>query len=490
MNNYNPSLYTKVFPNNTRINDLLNLLLSLNNSFDDLQSKLNYGIISPIEAEIILERMKLEKLKIKEELIKHYHVGRNNKPLTIPTTPNYHQNSMFRVKYIDGTYDCSKTYSGLLDKMMIHYNVEMSDYSFAGVWKRAMDVYKLKHPNKDKTILCKETDYKRFIDDSFAKKDIRKITPDYLEEYSLDLIHKNKLCVSAYKSFKGVINLVYEYALRNQHYGIYSNPGKIMDNSEAYEACGYYERIKSVNEIILSEEQADSLINLFKARLNFREFKGYYIPYFAARLQRATGMRPGELFALTWDDIQETDNGHVINITKSQKEHRLKDGKKEQFYEIVHFTKNEKGLTKGGREFPVTNEVREILLELKDALKAANIESDYMICGYDGNFAKKDVYFDAFNSACKKLNFPLTGTYTFRKEMNCKMQRANLNSSERAKLLGHSVMTNEKYYTYAEHKTVSIGRDALNNLAASSLVPPSTTKIISFSEHKKSARTS
>ena len=84
-------------------------------------------------------------------------------------------------------------------------------------------------------------------------------------------------------------------------------------------------------------------------------------------LASLTGMRAGELCSLRWTDIA---SGR-IHIHTQQLKKRASDG-----YEYVNWTKNEKGIPKGRRYFPVTIEIHELLDELRTAQIRAGICSE------------------------------------------------------------------------------------------------------------------
>ena len=72
----------------------------------------------------------------------------------------------------------------------------------------------------------------------------------------------------------------------------------------------------------------------------------------------ATGMRAGELCALKWADIDD----YYIHIHAQQLTGRGK-GNTANFY--ADWTKDEKGISHGGRKFPITDNIAAILDDLK-----------------------------------------------------------------------------------------------------------------------------
>ena len=87
-----------------------------------------------------------------------------------------------------------------------------------------------------------------------------------------------------------------------------------------------------------------------------------------------TGMRAGELCALHWDDISETD----IHIHRQQLL-RTRNGKREGFYEVP-YTKDKRRHPHGVRYFPLTTHSRQQL----DQLRTTS-------CSEEGEWIHKDI---------------------------------------------------------------------------------------------------
>lgn len=441
--------------------ELQRMMTQLSDENVRLLEKFECGIISKEELQSRVEQLKNEELRIKEAMIMQYHIGPNG-PLSLPKKPNYRKGTYFRVKTATGRELTAKNYRDLIEYLMKEYDITTVDKTFKGTWEASMSLYKELHPGKDKTILAKQFDFKRFVNDELARKDIRTIDNEYLDIYCINLIKRLKLSPSAFKAFKSVLNDVFEYAIRHSEYGISINPAKLVDNKNCYSYCSKSASQRTNAELILSTEQMDSIVATFKSRAE----KRYYVPYYAAILQRATGERPGEIFALKWEDVIQRKTGKVLFIRRQQLEHRLDPdtGKTKLWYEVVDGTKNEKGQTTQGREFPVTEELESVLSEIRKAQDEAGIVTEWILSDIHGNFFKKGLYYASFTAVCKNLGIPLLGSYTFRREMNCRLERLNIPSSERAALLGHSPETNSRWYTTAEVGHITRAREALNSL--------------------------
>ena len=126
-----------------------------------------------------------------------------------------------------------------------------------------------------------------------------------------------------------------------------------------------------------------------------------------------------------------------------------KEGSKYTYYNPT--TKNEKGVSQDGRYFPMTKEVSEILSALKTVQKRLGIESEWIFCRKSGDWIKVRGYISALRKVTLGLGFPITNNHALRMALNSYVLiPKGLEAPDRAKLLGHSVETNLRYYTHAK----------------------------------------
>ena len=94
-----------------------------------------------------------------------------------------------------------------------------------------------------------------------------------------------------------------------------------------------------------------------------------------------TGVRAGELCALKWTGILE-DKIHI----HAQQLYEPKPGGKH--YYLASYTKDEKGISNGGRYFPINDSLRSLLRELKGLQEDLGISSEFIFCNPDGQWIK------------------------------------------------------------------------------------------------------
>lgn len=206
--------------------------------------------------------------------------------------------------------------------------------------------------------------YELFIDDSMGSTDIRKVTCDLLSEYTLKKLREaqttdsqgvtHKVKKKAFMDYKSVLNLVFEYALNKDLITV--SPLAKFSNKAFLKECDCGKATSE--EKIFSEDELDTIKNEVRSRMLQKKYNGYFINEYAILLSIETGVRAGVLPALKWSDIHD----NYIHIHAQQLSNKRKGGKE---YYLADWTKDEKGISKGGRRFPLTKEIKSLLDELK-----------------------------------------------------------------------------------------------------------------------------
>ena len=207
-----------------------------------------------------------------------------------------------------------------------------------------------------------------------------------------------------------------------------------------------------------------------RSRFKQKKYNGYFINGYAILLAIETGMRAGELSSLKWTDLKS----NYIHIHSQQLSKRRKGGKE---YYYADWTKNEKGIPMGGRRFPLTQTIRDLLTELKELQTEKGIVSDYVFYHENGEWIKTDAYTTCLRRLLRSLNYEVSNNHAFRMSLNSNVLEAKhgLRPAKRAELLGHSVETNLRYYTYATKDSM----DDLVNLFDSNCQEPAKTLEVS-----------
>ena len=353
-----------------------------------------------------------------------------------------------------------------------YYNLSISGYTVNDIFEQAIkSKEETRNVNPD-TLRHNRSTYNRFINDDFRKLDIRKITDEVLQKYTLSLVRNNKITDKAFLNYKGILNLIFDYSVRKNI--IKDSPVRFIDNQEYMKSCD--NSAGTTDTKIFSETELQTIKKAIRHKMGFRRYKGYFINGYAMLFSIETGMRVGELVALKWEDILE-DRIHI----HSQQLHSISN----QEYSYASWTKDEKGRSNGGRYFPLTNEIKAILDELKEVQNSLGIHSEYVFCHEDGEWIKKEAYQTSLRRLCRGLGYSITNNHAFRMSLNSNVLiPSGMTSAMRAELLGHSIMTNEKYYSFARKDNVEMALNMLNHA-----VTPRLPQNIVYFEKRKTLET-
>lgn len=135
-------------------------------------------------------------------------------------------------------------------------------------------------------------------------------------------------------------------------------------------------------------------------------------------------MRSAELCALKWTDIDEANK--AIHIHAQQLSQKPKGAHKKQYVYAEH-TKDEKGISRGGRYFPLTDSIKAILDELRALQTRLNISSEFIFCHENGEWIKTDAYETCLRRLCKNIELDVTNNHAFRMSLNSNVFISQLN---------------------------------------------------------------
>lgn len=264
-----------------------------------------------------------------------------------------------------------------------------------------------------------------FTGSQFEKLPINSITSDDVEVFVKERVDSLRLCQAACKTLYHYIDNTLEFAVRHGH--IDKSPMVFMEANQFYKYC--YDSDRSRKEKTISEEKAVLLRERFEAD---HKKKPDYIPIYAVELAALTGMRVGEIAALTWDCVFDT----YILVDKSQKF----NAKSKEYY--ISRTKNQKI-----RRFPITDEIQEVLDAVREIEAVHGWLTDYIFSASGGplNFR---VISSCLKNKCRQVGIDTFGIHAYRRTVNSMMARNGVPTSIRAELLGHSKEVNERYYTF------------------------------------------
>ena len=99
----------------------------------------------------------------------------------------------------------------------------------------------------------------------------------------------------------------------------------------------------------------------------------------------------------------------------------------------------------------MSHAINDLLSELKELQKQKGIVSEFVFCHENGEWIKTDAYITCLRRLLRSMGYDITNNHAFRMSLNSNILDAKLGltAAKRAELLGHSVETNLKYYTFA-----------------------------------------
>jgi len=288
-----------------------------------------------------------------------------------------------------------------------------------------IDIYHKFREYHDKLVSDNTDEERYFKDRAFSLMNVKLITSDDVSVFIRRTIEDLGLCQSAAKTLFLYVNNAFEFALR--HDIISKSPTRLLNAKDFYKYT--YPSLRSKKPKVISDEELSELQVRYTKDLNERPDS---IPIYAVILSSLTGMRVGEIAALTWDNVFDD----YILVDKSQKY----NPKTRQYY--IHRTKNSKV-----RRFPVTGDIRKLLLDVRSVEEAKGYVTNFIFSDKNGpvNFRKIS---SCMKNKCRQVGIETYGIHAYRRTINSVMARDGVSTSIRAALLGHSREVNEKYYTY------------------------------------------
>lgn len=278
--------------------------------------------------------------------------------------------------------------------------------------------------------ICKyEYDYARFFAETeFSKMDVTVITEEDISLFLVKRIKELKLKKKAYEALFGYIKATMKYC--KNHRIISENPADFIERKDFYKYCE--NTYVNPKDRIVSDKE----MSMIKNKIHHdREERPNYIVAYAVELASYTGMRVGELAALTWDVIDF--ENHTITIDKAEI-YKLKS--KEY---VIGKTKNY-----SIRIIPMTDKIEKLLLEIKKVEMKYGYFCEYVFANEDGRIHKTAITRCAGNKSLQAGIEKPKSIHSFRRTINSRLKMNGVSTTTAAALLGHTEKVNEGFYTY------------------------------------------
>lgn len=441
------------------------------------QYKITCGMMEANRDTECLERQ-IEMMK-KAEFINQYHTRKIS---------YLEKKKMWCTRVDDGKKIYSVSYDGLIDKLFDYYG-GVDDYSFRNIYQLAREEIEKTTKTKAKTTHRELKRFDEMIPSSLAKQDIRTFKRHqimeffngecerYKREHNGELMPRNR-----FFAMKGIFRTTFAYATDDDHPIMDKNPyptnNKVFDFDNSRKKPNAEKTIFSREDIIRIQRYLEDRV---RQSTRYTEKINAYAILFSIE----TGMRVAELCALRWADIDNIKiHIHAQILNKDC------DGKNNYYYEPS--TKNEKGVSKGGRMFPQTEKIKSLLDGIRNLQEQNDVATEWVFGRNDGSWMTTDGYYECLYKVCReKLGLPITNNHAFRKALNSDVLAPKMSAKQRADLLGHSEQCNQDYYTLrrSDNDTMAelaalLDADGTSN-SSHPVTPHRSPNIIEFRQKKK-----
>ena len=358
----------------------------------------------------------------------------------------------------------------LIDYLYKYYkSQDISSSTIQDVFDRSQD-YRLNIQNRSENTIERDRQvFERFYESDFRSKGLVGLTDTEIAAYINSRSKKLHLKERALKDSVLILRRIFDFALRHDRI-IRNNPVNNIDIQDYYQNCD--NSVKSSDEKIFTDEEIEAIKKRIREEMTGRE---YDIIGYAMLFSIETGVRVAEIPPLRWSDI--SDMG--LHIHRQQRMTRIKG--QGRTFEELSYTKNERLHPKGGRYFPVTEVIENILNEIKECQERLGISSEFIFCDEKGDWLNKETYSQRLRRMCKRMGYNITNNHAFRMSLNSNVLiPLGILATKRAYLLGHSVEINERYYSHMRTESLEGIKEILNQ----SFTQRSRRKLIKFEKKK------
>ena len=323
-----------------------------------------------------------------------------------------------------------RNYDDLLDVVYEYYRFQERDYST--IFKEWLNYHSRKANLSPRSYRDYEDLY-RILGVDIGSKKITAITDEDIENIIIRAASSGSIGSARLKRAFSVVRNVFAYAKRHRY--VQEDPTELIDIEVYFKDCRSSRKRSDTDKEFTPDE-----LQLIRWDILSSKHAQALPTALMALLASYTGMRAGELPALRWSDIvTDRDGQQYIHIHRQQS---LCDST----YTELPYTKDERRDPHGGRYFPITPLIQDILNLIRDRLG----ECDEGFIFHDhGTWIKKDTYEQNLSRRCERLGITKGNNHAFRMALNSQLIDLGLSSAERAVLLGHTVRTNEQVYSLA-----------------------------------------
>lgn len=271
-------------------------------------------------------------------------------------------------------------------------------------------------------------DHKRYFEGTeFNTSDITKITSEQIDLFIIKRTKELKLRKKAMKAMYGYIQSVFLSARVNRI--ISENPCDFVNKVNFYFKYCQVD-VYNAEKRIISKEQMKLLKEQFERDY---AYKPQYIPTYAVEFASLTGMRVGEIAALTWENVKD----NIIIVDKEE----IYERSTNKFY-VADYTKNRKP-----RIIPMTEEIKRHLERVRYVEESLGYIGKYVFSDRNGRVSKRRISECARNKSVQ-TGIDVKSIHSYRRTINSAMKVQGASSVVASSILGNTEAVNDNYYTY------------------------------------------
>lgn len=295
--------------------------------------------------------------------------------------------------------------------------------------------------NREEISYATKNRYDRQYNESmneFGKLRIKEIHPYEIEEFILNSIHDHSLTQKGYSNLR---TLIYGIFRRAKKRGFISySISELIDDMEIPRKA--FRKIqKNDDELVFMQDELPKVVECLMSKKDLINL--------GILLLFKTGLRPGELAALEWEDV----NQNIIHVCRTEIRYNIKTGK--NVYEVRDFPKTEAGI----RDVIVPINAIWILKEIR----RLNPCGQYVF-EIGGKRIKTYQFSKRIRTVCKQSNVTEKSLNKIRKTYGTILIDANVSESVIISQMGHTKIETTRNFYYKNRRNIDQKADIINKV--------------------------
>lgn len=335
-----------------------------------------------------------------------------------------------------------KSESDLIKAIVDFYKCHNTVCMLFEEWLENKKLYRL---IKEPSAIRYETDYKRFIcGTDFGNTEVADVTEEMLEKFIISAIFDNNLTAKAFSGLRTILIGMFKYAKKRKYttISITNFFGDLELSPNMFRHV-----VKNDEDEVFTDCEIQQISNYVKEHPTIRNL--------GVLLAFNTGLRVGELTALTPDDIDW--KNHILLINKT--EIKIKDKETGKYTYAV----SDQGKTENSTRNVVFTDSAEWVLH---QILKINPHGKYLFENPEGKRIRGTTMNKRLHGICRALGIKERSIHKSRKSYATQLLDAGVGDALIISQLGHSdILTTRKHY-YRNSHTLAETRDKLESALA------------------------